>query len=118
MKRYSAFPKAPALLVPHNQIIQRHIKDSCLVGVDLTPLQRSSWCILQPQPTGQKLLYISDRKLSITNTSRFPYLPAKLPVFLLNYDRGKMNIFWTESCLLPILKNNPKIIIIVIFIII
>ena len=52
MKGYSTFPKAPALLEPH--------QSDCLVsypghslGGGLTPLQRSSRCILQPQPTGQ-----------------------------------------------------------------
>ena len=51
MKGYSAFPKAPALLGPS--------PSDCLVsypghslGGGLIPLQRSSRCILQPQPTG------------------------------------------------------------------
>ena len=51
MKRYSAFPKAPALLEPHHQIVKCHIQDTRWGGH--TPLQRSSRCILQPQPTGQ-----------------------------------------------------------------
>ena len=46
MKGYSAFPKAPAsdFLVPYPR---------WKVG-GLTPLQRFSRCILQPQPTGQE----------------------------------------------------------------
>ena len=52
MKGYSAFPKAPALLEPHHQIVKCHIQDTRWGG--LTPLQRSSRCILEPQPTGQK----------------------------------------------------------------
>ena len=51
IKGYSAFPKAPALLEPHHQIFSVIIRT--LMGGDLTPLQRSSRCILQPQPTGQ-----------------------------------------------------------------
>ena len=50
MKRYSSFPKAPALLEPHHQIVLCHIKDT--QRRSLTPLQGYSQCILQPQPTG------------------------------------------------------------------
>ena len=53
IKGYSAFPKAPALLETHHQIVYCHIQDTRWVGWGLTPLQRSSQCILQPQPTGQ-----------------------------------------------------------------
>ena len=52
MKGYSVFPKAPALLEPHHQIAYCHIQDT-RCGEGLTPLQRNSRCILQPQPTGQ-----------------------------------------------------------------
>ncbi len=48
MKGYSAFPKAPALLEPHHQIVLCHIQDSRWGGI-LTPLQRCSQCILQPR---------------------------------------------------------------------
>ena len=51
IKGYSAFPKAPELLEPHHQIVSGHTQDTR--WGDLTPLQRSSWCILQLQPTGQ-----------------------------------------------------------------
>ena len=51
IKGYSAFPKASALLEPHHQIIYCHIQD--IRWGFLTSLQRSSRCILQPQPTGQ-----------------------------------------------------------------
>ena len=49
MKVYSVFPKAPALLEPHHQIVsyQGHS-----LGV-FTPLQICSRFILQPKPTGQ-----------------------------------------------------------------
>ena len=55
MKGYSAFPKAPALLEPHHQIASCHIQDTRYGGGGLTPLQRCSQCILQPQLTGQSL---------------------------------------------------------------
>ena len=45
-------PKAPALLEPHHQIVLCHIQDTRCGS--LTPLQRSSRYILQPQPTGQQ----------------------------------------------------------------
>ena len=51
LKGYSAFPKAPVLLEPHHQIVYCHIQDTRWGS--LTPLLRSSLCILQPQPTGQ-----------------------------------------------------------------
>ena len=49
-KRYSAFHKAPALLLPHHQIISCYIQDTHWVG-GLT-LLRCGQCILHPQPTG------------------------------------------------------------------
>ena len=55
MKGCSAFPKASASLEPHHQMTptQRVSWIWHSLGRGLTPLQRSSWCILQPQPTGQ-----------------------------------------------------------------
>ena len=60
MKGYSAFPKAPALLEPPHQIVWCHILDTRLVEMEvLTPLQRSSRCILfYTQPTGQVTIMI------------------------------------------------------------
>ena len=49
MNGYPVFPKVPALLEPHHQIVQCHIKDTR--WGDLTPLQRSSGCILQHHPS-------------------------------------------------------------------
>ena len=51
MKEYSAFSKASVVLASLHQIVKCHIQDTrwgCL-----NPLQRSSLCSLQPQPTGQ-----------------------------------------------------------------
>ena len=53
IKGYSAFPKAPALLEPH---ILSYPGQS--LGGGLTPLQRSSWCILQTQLTGQNWVLV------------------------------------------------------------
>ena len=42
MKEYSAFPKAPALQEPHNQIVKRHIQNTLYreaVGVFYSPIQ-------------------------------------------------------------------------------
>ena len=49
-KGFSTFPKAPVLLEPHHQIVLCHIQYTRWES--LTPLQRSSRCILQPQPMG------------------------------------------------------------------
>ena len=51
MQGYSAFPKAPASLEPQYQIVLCHIQDP-----HWGSLQRSSRCILQPQPSGSHLL--------------------------------------------------------------
>ena len=53
IKGYSAFPKASVLLEPHHKIVLCHIQDTHWRS--LTPLQRVSRCILQPQPTGHDL---------------------------------------------------------------
>ena len=50
-KECSSFPKAPALLEPHHQIVQCDIQKTRWGS--LTPLQRCSRCILQPKPTEQ-----------------------------------------------------------------
>ena len=50
-KGYSAFPRAPASLEPHHQIVWGHVKTLIGGGGGLTPLQRWSRRILQPQPT-------------------------------------------------------------------
>ena len=54
IKGYSAFPKSPALLKPYHQIVLCHIRD--ILWNSLTPLQRYSQCILQPQLTELKWL--------------------------------------------------------------
>ena len=54
MKKYSAFPKVPATLESHHQIVKSHIQDTH--WENLTPLQRSNRCILLAQPTGQRML--------------------------------------------------------------
>ena len=51
MKEYSTFPKDPALLDPHHQIVYCHIQD--IHWGSLTPPQRWSQYILQLQPTRQ-----------------------------------------------------------------
>ena len=51
MKGYSLFPKAPSILEPHQQIFLYYIQNTCWKS--LTPLQKSSRCILQFQPTEQ-----------------------------------------------------------------
>ncbi len=57
MKGFSAFSKAPASLERQHQIVWCHILDTH-GGGGLTSLQRCSQYILQPQPTGQEIIYI------------------------------------------------------------
>ena len=54
IKGYFTFPKAPALLEPHQLIVLCHIQDTCWRS--LTPLLRCSQCILQLQPNGPQFL--------------------------------------------------------------
>ena len=53
MKGYSASPKTPSLLEPHYQIVS--VKYTCCGGV-LPHCRGSSRYILQPQPTGPRLV--------------------------------------------------------------
>ena len=50
MKRYSTFPKTPALLEPNNRLFS--VLSRTFIGRGLTSLWKCSWCILQPQLTG------------------------------------------------------------------
>ena len=50
MKGYSTFPKIPALLEPHYQIVSCHIQETRWGS--LTTLLRSNWFILRSQATG------------------------------------------------------------------
>ena len=55
IKEYNTNPKAPGL-EPHHQMHFSFISRT-LIERDLTPLQRCSRCILQPQPLGQPVAY-------------------------------------------------------------
>ena len=52
MMEYYTLPKAPALLKPHDQLVQFHIQD--IHWGSLILLQRGSQCILRSQLTGQQ----------------------------------------------------------------
>ena len=54
MKGCSAFPKAPELLEPRHLSVWSDIQGTRWEG--FIPQQRSSQCILQPQPTGQNII--------------------------------------------------------------
>ena len=56
-KGCSAFPKPPALLESHHQIVYCHIQDTRWES--LTPQQRCSQCIPQPQLTCLKILLVA-----------------------------------------------------------
>ena len=50
-------PIGPAFLETHDQIVKCHNQD--IRWGNLSPLQRCSWCILQPsQPTGPKMIRV------------------------------------------------------------
>ena len=58
MKGCSVSPKAPALLGPHHQTLVSYPGHS---WGGLTPLQRCSECILQPQPTGHRKSLVKEK---------------------------------------------------------
>ena len=66
-KRKLPIHKTPAKLEPQHQIVWCHKLGHSLVG-GLVPLQRSSQCILQPQPSGQIKAFrvITGHSLSLT----------------------------------------------------
>ena len=72
MKGSSVSPKIPVSLEPHHQKIWCHIRT--LIGGGLTPLQRCSRCILQPQPTRQILLNVIKLTLSKIKWFFFSFL--------------------------------------------
>ena len=85
VKGYSAFPKSPALLnltLRLFSVISRH----SLGG--LTPLQRCSQCILQPQLTGQSCfcLALVDHTPSDLPLHIFPFSRDPKQAFILNYS--------------------------------
>ena len=74
MKRYSAFPKAPALLEPHHQIVKCHIQDTCWRGV--LPLCREAVGVsFSPSRLGNKTI-----KFPIS-TALFTQLNVKTVLF-------------------------------------
>ena len=67
MVGYSTFPKAPGL-EPHHQVILCHAQDT--PRGELTPLQRCCRRVLQPQPTGLRLVFcpVINNKANIAMT--------------------------------------------------
>ena len=115
MKEYSTFPKAPALLKPHYEIVQCRILNTRLR--DLTPVQGCNQCILQPHATGQILfrLYTTQSKKHVIKFP--PYLPSSSscragstdipdPLSLLFPIVHRLwQVFWTTSRILTQLLN-------------
>ena len=79
MKGYSAFPKAPPLLELNPQIV---ISWTPVVRGVLTPLQRSSWCVLQPQSTRQ-----------YPKEENKPYFKELVQLWLCDYFPESPNLF-------------------------
>ena len=55
---------------------------STLIGGDLTPLQRCSWCILQPQPNGPQGTLWWGSYPSVEMQSMYSTAPADCAVFV------------------------------------
>ena len=66
MKEYSAFPKAPALLEPHHQIVLGHIQDTCWRWGSYPSAEKQSvystapadWAIIHIDATNCKVLHV------------------------------------------------------------
>ena len=102
MKRYSAFPKAPALLESHHQIMYCHIQDIHRRG--LTPLQWCSQCSLPLRDRVDRGAMVMKRY------SAFPKAPALLEshhqiMYCHIQDihrRGLTPLQWCSQCSLPL----------------
>ena len=66
--------KQKALLKPRHQIVYCHVQDTLWGG--LTPLQRSSRCILQPQLIGQTSVFAC----VYMNLCVYVYIYVSMPV--------------------------------------
>ena len=91
MKGYSAFPKAPVLLEPHQDTRWEE---------ELTPLQRSSRCILQPQPTGHLYMIKVYIYIYISNHHVVPL--ARISLTLSRYFSLSFIAFGRSSGLHPV----------------
>ena len=99
VKGYSTFPKAPALLKPHHQIVSCHKQDS--LWESLTLLLRCSWCILQPQPTGPLSFVVIQNSIMTSLSDCFVSYPG-------HSLRERVSLLekcvW---CLLPLQPTGP-----------
>ena len=80
----SAFPKASALLEPHHQIVSCYILETRWGNLIL--LQRSSRCILQPQPNGQTNSSIHYKPFVCMQLNGFKYCSLTLVILLIKYS--------------------------------
>ena len=80
IKDYTTFPKAPALLEP------QYLEHSLGEGRGLSPLQRSSLCILQPQPTGKQNQLIIQCQILFLHISNIRFLNEYFVYNILNYQ--------------------------------
>ena len=82
MKEYSTFSKAPTLMEPHHRIVYCHIKDTHWGS--LTPLQRCSWCILQPLPIGPGVKWYMNSVMEQSRTSYLELNSMSNPIHRIN----------------------------------
>ena len=94
IKSYSAFPKTPALLESHHQIVWCHLQHT-LWG-SLTPQQKCSECILQPQPTRPSIEHTTSCKERMKRTM----LPSL-------YDHWFLVVLYGISTIVGYLMPNP-----------
>ena len=106
MKACSTFPKAPASLEPHHQIFSV-IYRTLVGGGGLTPRQRCSWCILQPQLT-EKFTKLIVNILTMTQMGGY-FKQINGYVILLIYFYLFFRIFFNfyrgKKLLLPFLRE-------------
>ena len=100
MKRYSTFPKAPALLEPHHQIVSCHIQNTCWWS--LIPLQRCSRCILQPQLPEPDRIYLLFNNLT---RGQWPACQLKMLIFNISLIYIRLGLYvhfyinlWVIEC--------------------
>ena len=102
------------------QALQVAIHSQRVAGWGFTPLQRRSQHILQPQPTGQLIVWINSYKsqeLEITNTTLLHIVEREQALFFLNLLTTKLQsdgialinlLIWNQKCTTWQIKSQIK----------
>ena len=106
MKGYSAFPKSPSLLEPLHQIVLCHILDT--LWKNLSPMQRSSQCILLLQPSGPylgRVIFLFSICFLLNGISLpLPHMHTHVRKYYENHGKDRRKIIHTQR--IDIFQDN------------